>query len=162
MVYVIVAVIVVVLLIPLAYELPNYVYGRRYAVLDFLRWRTPIYITLFLLLLAVLIGDGFLMIRVTSELNFFSARLWLGIVTGSVGLLYFARLIPIYYDEGFDTRSKSSALGVFVRELIAILIFTAALFAVSVFLWSFILDAVIGLGLIALRLRRFVRHRRGK
>ncbi|MCI9518153.1 MAG: hypothetical protein HFK08_02705 [Clostridia bacterium] len=162
MVYVIVAVIAVVLLIPLAYELPNYVYGRKYAVLDFLRWRTSIYITLFLLLLTVLIADGFFMIRVTSKITLFSARIWLGIVAGFVGLLYFPRLIPIYYDEGFDVRSASSALGVFVRELIAIWIFTAALTAVSVFWWSFVLDGIFGAGLTAMRLRRFVKHRKGK
>ncbi len=162
MVYVVVAVIVVVLLIPLAYELPNYVYGRKYAVLDFLRWRTPIYITLFLVLLIILIADGFFMIRVTSEITLFSARIWLGIVTGFVGLLYFPRLIPIYYDDGFDVHSKSSALGVFIRELVAILIFIAALFAVSVYTWSFIFDGILGVGLIALRLRRFIKHTRGK
>ena len=162
MIYIIVAVATVLLLLPLMYELPNFVYGRRNAILTPLRWHTPLYIFLFLALVGVLFIDGLVMIGLSSTLTLFSVRMWLGIIMGLVGIIYFIRIIPVYYDEKFGVRSKSKALGVFIRELCAILFSTGALFLVSVYVWSFILDAAFCVVLILLRLRRYLKVRRGK
>ena len=86
--YIITSIIAVVLLIPLVYELPNYVYNRKYAVIGFMRWYTPVYIAVFFTVLAVLVGDGIIMIKLTATLSFKSVRIWIGIVAGLIGLLY--------------------------------------------------------------------------
>ncbi len=162
MIYIIVAIVTVILLLPLMYELPNYVYGRKNAILAPLRWQTPIYIFLFLALAGVLFIDGLVMIVLSSTLTFFSIRMWLGIIMGLVSVIYFIRIIPVYYDDKFDVRSAGKALGVFIRELCALLFFTGALFLVSVYVWSFILDAAFGIFFILLRLRRYLKIRRRK
>lgn len=162
MIYIIVAIATVILLLPLMYELPNYVYGREYAILKPLRWHTPIYIFLFLALTGVLFINGLVMIGLSSTLTFFSVRMWLGIIMGVISVIYFIRIIPIYYDEKFDVRSGGKALGVFIRELCALLFFTGALFLVSVYVWSFIVDAAFGVLMILLRLRRYLKVRRRK
>lgn len=160
MVFVIIAIVAVVLLIPLVYELPNYVYNRKYASLHFLRWGTPFYIILFFIVLGVLLADGIVMIWLTTALTFKAVRLWLGIVTGGICLLYFVRLIPIYYDEQFDAKSKTKLRGSFVREMIAITVFVVSLAAVSVYWWSFCIDAAVALFLYVSRLRRYLNRRR--
>lgn len=160
--YIITSIIAVVLLISLVYELPNYVYNRKYAVIGFMRWYTPVYIAVFFTVLAVLVGDGIIMIKLTATLSFKSVRIWIGIVAGLIGLLYFFRLIPIYYDEKFDVKSKEKAVGVFVRELVAIVLFEAALLMVSFYIWSFVIDGAVFLLLFLWRLRRFLIHRKIK
>lgn len=157
--FVIVAIVAVVLLIPLVYELPNYVYNRKYAILHFLRWNTAFYIILFFTMLCALTIDGLLMINRTSTLSVFSVRLWIGIVIGAVSIFYFIRLIPVYYDEQFDVKAPTRLTGTFVRETVAITVFITALFLVSVYWWSFIIDAAIALFLYLSRLRRHLKAR---
>lgn len=160
--YVIVAIIAVVLLLPLVYELPNYVYNRKDAILHFLRWRTLVYIILFFTILAVLLADGLLMIDVTSTVSFKSVRLWIGIVIGAICILYFIRLIPVYYDEQFDVKSSEKRTGTFVREMVAITVFVAALYLVSFYWWSLVVNAAVALFLYLSRLRCFLKNRKNK
>ena len=162
MIFVILAIVTVLMMLPLMYELPNFVYNRRYAILPPMRWNPVIYTVMFVLLTVLLFADGLVMIWLSSTVSFFSVRLWTGIIIGFIGIVYFIRVIPVYYDDRYDTRSSERAFYIFIRELVALLLFTVALFAVSVYVWSFILDAVIGAGLILLRLKRFLRVRRKK
>lgn len=155
--YVIFAVIAVILILPLIYELPNYVYDRKYGVISFLRWPTVIYVTLFLLLLAAIATDGIFMLELTLEtLSFKAVRIWIGIIILSVSVIYFFRLIPIYYDESFGVYSKEKRVGTFVREMIALGVFAVGLFFVSVYILSFCLDAVVVIALMLWRIRKFV------
>lgn len=162
MILVIIAIITTILLLPLMYELPNFVYNRRYAILSPLRWNTMVYIVLFVFLVGVLFIDGLVMIGLSSTVTFFSVRMWLGIIMCVISVVYFIRIIPVYYDDKFDVRSPEKALATMIRELSAIVFFTTALLLVSVYLWSFILDGVVGGGLILLRVRRYFKVRRRK
>ena len=161
MVYVVTAIIIAILWLPLVYELPNYVYGRRYAIKSFLRWHISIYITLFCLLTLSFMGIGIIMVYLTTTLTFKGARIWIGIVLGAACIVYFLRLIPIYYDEEFGVHSKTRYVGTFVREMVAIAFFGLALLSVSVYTWSYCVDAAVTALLFASRIWKFVGRRRG-
>lgn len=157
--YFITAVVIVLVLIPLAYELPNYVYGRKYAVLPVFRWKTYIYAVITVLLFVALISDGIIMINLTGNLDALSIRLWIGIVICITSCIYFLRLIPVYYDDAFDVRSRDKITGVFVRELAAIIFFSVGLFCVSVYDWCYVLDGLVTVLLVGARSYRYYKLR---
>lgn len=156
MIYFILCIINIIALLPFVYALAGYVYNEPAQRLSLVRLlpRGP-FIAVFLFLFGFWCAFSTVLLWNLGTLNTVSARLVIGCSVLFVCVVYFWRCLPIYYREGSEVQSRRHYVVTFVKELAAVLIFTAALLTVSFEVYSYLVSAGVGLVVLLLRIRKF-------
>lgn len=161
MIYFIICLIVIIALLPLVFSLASYVYRSdetKPKLTKFLsqKW----FILSFIFLLSFWIAFSLVLLWNINAINPTSARLDVGCTVLFVMAVYFFRLIHIYYGEGSTVQSEQRYVVSFVKEVFAIVIFTAALLTVSFMFYAYIVSAAVGALALLWRVKKFIKLRK--
>ncbi len=161
MIYIIACILIIILLLPFVYSLPGFVYGRQASKLKFFKKISPLFFwLLFIFGLAFYFAFFLTLLKSISPLTEKSVRLLVGCSVVFICVVFFLRVIPVYYDEEHDAQSKKRYVKSFFIETFWILLFTAALETVSFNFYAYMISGAVGAVLLGVRIHKLIVLRR--
>ena len=155
MLYIVICVFIIIALLPFVYSLPGFVYRRPESKLKFFRKTPPLwYWLLFGFGLAFYFVFFLTLLKSIAPLTAMSVRLLVGCSVAFICVVFFVRLIPVYYAENADVQSRERYKKSFGIETLSILVFTAALETVSFNFYAYMVSGAVGAFLFGVRVRK--------
>ena len=157
MLFIIVCICILLILLPFVYSLPGFVYNRQLSKLKIFRKISPrMFWILFLAALAFYFAFYITLLKSVAPFTEVNIRLLVGCSVAFICIVFFFRLIPIYYAEDSEVQSRQRYKKSFCIELFFILLFTAALEVAAFDFYAYAISASVGVFLTGLRVRKLI------
>ena len=157
MLFIIVCICILIILLPFVYSLSGFVYNRQLSKLKIFRRMSPLmFWILFLAALAFYFAFYITLLKSIAPFTEVNIRLLVGCSVAFICIVFFFRLIPIYYAEDAEVQSRHRYKKSFCIELFWILLFTAALEVASFDFYAYAISTAVGIFLIGLRVRKLI------